>query len=472
MKRLLFILCIAAAPVVMQAQANDPVIMRINGVDIPRSEFEYSYNKNKAAGTSVADYVDLYINYRLKIQEAHRQKLDTAEAFRKEFSSYRDGLLRKYVRDDAYEDSIVHSVYNRIKEQVGDSDILKVAHIFIMVQPKATEAQEERAKAKIDSIYTLLQNGADFAETAKKYSQDYNSARMGGELPEFGPGATLKEWEDVCYSLQPGQMSKPFLTRAGYHIVLMKSRYKLEPYEQRKEMLLDVLNKQGLQKLVFDHAVQERIARSGGKLTKDQVLDQVIKEHENDDPETKNLIRDYYDGLLVFEVSKRNAWDPAAADTTGIEKYFEKNKKNYRWDVPRFKGFIFHTSDEALVKKVKKVLKKYEHKNWRDEMNKCFNDEKKPKVSAVYNIWKEGDNNIVDKYIFKKPGITLKENKVRPYVGLQGRILKKGPEEVADVRAQVTSDYQDFMEKEWLAKLRAESKIEVFDDVVKTVDIH
>ena len=70
------------------------------------------------------------------------------------------------------------------------------------------------------------------------------------------------------------------------------------------------------------------------------------------------------------------------------------------------------------------------------------------------------------------PDIKIAENKARPYVGLQGRILKKGPEELADVRAQVVSDYQDYKEKEWLNKLRAASKIEVFDDVVKTVNNH
>lgn len=473
MKRLLLTLSLFIAPAALPAQTtDDPVIMKINGTDVHRSEFEYSYNKNKAAGTSVADYVDLYINYRLKIQEARKQKLDTAEAFKKEYDSYRDGLLRKYLTDEAFEDSVARSIYNKIKAQVGDSDILRVAHIYIMVQPKATERQKEQAKAKIDSIYGLLKNGADFAETAKKYSQDYNSARNGGELPEFGPGATLKEWEEVCYSLQPGQMSEPFQTRAGYHIVLMKSRNKLEPYEERKEQLIEALNKQGLQKLAFNSAVQKRINQSGGKLTKDQVLDQVLKEHEADDPGMKNLIRDYYDGLLVFEVSKRNAWDPAETDTLGIEKYFKKHKKDYKWDIPRFKGFIIHTSDESLIKEVKKLLKKYEHKNWNAELKKRYTDGKKLKASAVYNIWKEGDNKIVDKYIFDKPDIKIAENKARPYVGLQGRILKKGPEELADVRAQVVSDYQDYKEKEWLNKLRAASKIEVFDDVVKTVNNH
>lgn len=473
MKLLLITTVVVATGITAAAQETDnPVIMKINGENVTRAEFERSYNKSKTADTSVDDYIDLYINYRLKIQEAHKQQLDTAKTFKKEFESYRDDVLRKYLKDDAYEDSVARSVYNKVKEQVGDSDILKVAHIYVMIPPKATEQQKEKAKSSIDSIYCLLKNGADFAETAKKLSQDYNSARFGGELPEFGPGATLKEWEDTCYSLQPGQMSEPFLTRAGYHIVLMKSRHKLEPYEERKEQIVTALNSQGLQKMAFDRAVQNRIRQSGGKITKEQVFAQVLQEHETDDPEAKNIINDYYNGLLVFEVSKRNAWNQAETDTLGLESYFAAHKKDYQWDTPRFKGFIFHTSEETLVKDVKKLLKKYEHKNWRTELKKRYTDGKIQKASAVYNIWKEGDNKIVDKYIFNKPGIKITENKIRPYVGLQGRILRKGPEELADVRAQAVSDYQDYKEKEWLSKLRSESSIEVFDNIVKTVNSH
>ena len=155
-----------------------------------------------------------------------------------------------------------------------------------------------------------------------------------------------------------------------------------------------------------------------------------------------------------------------------MEAFFKKNKKNYNWDSPRYKGFVFHTSEEALVKPVKAVLKKCSGKGWFDVLKKQFNNNGKDKVVAAYGVWKQGENRYVDKYVFKDDNVKIKEHKSYPYLGMQGKLLKKGPEELADVKAQVVSDYQDFKEKEWMKKLRSEAKVEVRDDIVTTVSNH
>lgn len=73
---------------------NDPAIMTINGQPVSRSEFEYSYNKNNADGVidkkSVEEYVDLFVNYKLKVQAALDAKLDTLKSFKQEFLTYRN----------------------------------------------------------------------------------------------------------------------------------------------------------------------------------------------------------------------------------------------------------------------------------------------------------------------------------------------------------------------------------------------
>lgn len=96
MKRIVTILFLLPAFMGVFAQNNnDPVVMTINGEQVLRSEFERAYNRNKESGTSVKDYVDLYINYRLKIAEALKQHIDTDSAFRQEFGNYRNDLLMK-----------------------------------------------------------------------------------------------------------------------------------------------------------------------------------------------------------------------------------------------------------------------------------------------------------------------------------------------------------------------------------------
>ena len=87
------------------AQQEDPVLMTINDVPVSRSEFEYSYNKNNAEGVidkkSVDEYVDLFVNYKLKVQAALDEHLDTLSSFKKEFLSYRDQQIRPSFVSDA-----------------------------------------------------------------------------------------------------------------------------------------------------------------------------------------------------------------------------------------------------------------------------------------------------------------------------------------------------------------------------------
>lgn len=453
------------------AQGDDPVIMKIGSETVRRSEFQRAYDRNKASGISPKDYAQLYITYRLKIAEALRLRIDTTRAFRDEFSSYRNDVLRKYVTDSAFEDSVVRSVYDRIKVQLKDSDILSVSHIFIRVPQRADAAARAAARASIDSVYRALKGGADFAETARKCSQDYVSAQRGGQLPEFGPGATLKEFEDKCYSMKPGELSEPFESTAGYHIVLIHSRHKLPPYEEKKADLVKALSQQGLQQAVFDHAVNEMVKKSG-RLTREQVLDRIEKEHCANDSETRDLIRDYREGLLSYDVTKREVWDKAARDTAGIEKYFSRNRKKYAWDKPRYKGFVFHTKDESLIPQLREVLKRYGKNSWRQEVKARFTKDGKAEVNVSRGLWREGENSWVDKYVFHSPKASPQPLKSFPFSGVYGKLLKKGPENVYDVFSLVSGDYQDLKEKEWAESLRKNTETEIYSDVLDTVKEH
>ena len=75
------------------------------------------------------------------------------------------------------------------------------------------------------------------------------------------------------------------------------------------------------------------------------------------DSDLANLIREYHDGLLLYEISNSEVWDKAAKDEAGLANYFKKNKKRYTWDSPRFKGMAYHVKDQADVKAVKKCVK-------------------------------------------------------------------------------------------------------------------
>lgn len=115
------------------AQTDDPVIMTVSGHPVQRSEFEYSYNKNNAEGVidkkTVDEYVDLFINYKLKVQAALDAKLDTMKSYQREFRTYRDQQITpSFVTDEAIEKE-ARQVYQNTKDAIGPRGLIMPAHI-------------------------------------------------------------------------------------------------------------------------------------------------------------------------------------------------------------------------------------------------------------------------------------------------------------------------------------------------------
>jgi peptidyl-prolyl cis-trans isomerase SurA len=472
-KQLLSWLVLAALPLCsILAQVDDPVVMNVAGEDVRRSEFEYSFNKNNDAEgrkdvKAINAYVDLFVNYKLKVKAAKEAHLDTLGSFIKEFRTYRDMQLKPHVSDEAYVDSVAYEIYKNVKTAVGDSDLIHVAHIFLALPQKDSGQLKDVKKNRIDSIYTALQNGADFAEMARKYSEDRFSGQQGGELPWIGPKQTLPEFEKQAYALQPGQMSKPFLSTAGYHILLMKERKKLEPFEQKKSEIVELLRKRGIDDVAQEHKIGELMAK--GNKTREQVMAEIQADAEKEDSSLHYLIDEYHDGLLLYEASKRFVWDPAAKDEAGLKSFFKKNRKQYKWDAPHFKGYVVMSKREAMKNEVESFLKKYDDNKGVDALNKKYPKDSLRTVRVRYGVYKEGEDAIVDHAMFGKPA--PKQNAIYPYVGVVGKLIAQ-PKTYEDVKARVVSDYQDAKEKEWVAGLRKKYTYKVYDDVLKTVNNH
>ncbi|MBO5965064.1 MAG: peptidylprolyl isomerase, partial [Bacteroidaceae bacterium] len=222
---LFFSILFSALAVVAQ---DDPVVMHVNGIPVTRSEFEYNYNKNNAEGVidkkTVEEYAQLFINYKLKVQAAMDAHLDTLTSFQKEFRTYRDQQIRPMLVPETVMEEECKAYYARMLSSLQGKDLIRPAHIFLRLPQRATKAEQEAMKARIDSVYTALKAGADFAELARKISQDPQSAKQGGLLPWIGPNQTLKEFEDVAYSLEVGSYSTPFLSTVGYHIIKLEGK--------------------------------------------------------------------------------------------------------------------------------------------------------------------------------------------------------------------------------------------------------
>ncbi len=455
------------------AQTADPVIMTINGKDVTRSEFEYSYNKNNAEGVidkkSVADYVDLFINYKLKVEAAKAACLDTMKSFQTEFAGYRDMQVRPAMITDADVEAEAQKIYRQTQQQIDNNGgMVKVSHILLLVGQKASAEEQNAAKVRIDSIYAALKAGADFAEMAKKCSQDPGSAKNGGQLPLIYKGQTLKEFEDQAWALADGEMGKPVLSAAGWHIILRQGHQNFYSYESQRDAIMRFIDQRNMRERIIDNKL-DSLAKAGNT-TRAELLKDKLDEMEAQDPSLKYLVQEYHDGLLLYEISNRMVWDKAQKDEAGLEAFFKKNKKNYKWDEPRFKGIAYHTREAADISAVKNAVKKVAFDEWATVLRKTFNSDSVLRIRVEKGIFKKGDNALVDKEAFGVDTVA-KPLKDYPHSAVFGKVLK-APKEMADVRALVVADYQDSIEKQWVADLRKQFAVKVDEEVLKTVNNH
>lgn len=474
MKKILFSFLFLVAGVSANAQ-DDPIVMHINGQPVPRSEFEYNFNKNNSEGVldkkSIEEYAQLFVNYKLKVLAALDNHLDTLSSYQKEFRQYRDQQIRPLLIPQNAMEEECQKYYAQMLESLQGKDLLQPAHIFLRVPQAATEDVQAAAKARIDSVYQEIKNGADFAELAKQVSQDPGSASRGGVLPWIGPNQTLKEFEDVAYSLEVGQYSEPFLSTVGYHIVKLIDKKPLESYEELKAKIRRYLESQGLENQLSTQVLDSMARHSSPQKTVEEILDEETERLCAQDNELKYLVKEYHDGLLLFEECSRNVWEPASKDTTGLKSYFKANKKKYAWKTPHFRGLVYYCKNQADIKAVKKCLKGIPEDKWTAKIREVFNEDSIT-VRMERRLFQKGDNANVDALALKDKNAKLNPVKGYPYVAVIGKVLKKGPEKWTDVSNLVVTDYQHMRENEYVEGLRKRYTFEIHDDVLKTVNNH
>lgn len=586
MKKTILSIVLASASLLGIAQ-EDKVLMTINGEDIMASEFLYIYEKNNQETSlekkTMDEYLDLFINFKLKVTEAMAQGVDTTEAFKKELAGYRAQATPKYLQDNDAIDSLVVLSYNRMAK------IRKASHIAVQCPMDADSATVAAAEAKInelrervtvglpkevkkgrkkvtvcepeefaevavlyseepsakqtqgtlgwiqpfryvysfedavyttpvgevtpvfrspygfhiakvegerdfeevrashimkmtpmgdiqrmadaqmamDSLYQLaIQDTVDFAALAQANSEDRGSAVRGGELGWFGRGAMVQPFEDITFDLEVGQISKPFQTRFGIHISKLHEKRGIQPLDSmRAQILRQVQRDQRMQ-----IAEQSFIAKTRAEYNLPaEMSDADVKAYADAHLEEKcvdlrNLVKEYHDGILLFDVSLREVWDKANQDTEGLAAYFKANKKNYTWEAPRYKGSIIYAKNEVAAKAAKQIVKSAHPDSVLSYLNQRVNVDSVMYVRVERGIWEAGKNSAVDKYGFKSKAAEYTPSEEFPIVVPVGKVIKS-PQEYTDERAKVTTDYQDYLEKAWIKTLREKYPVVINEEV-------
>ena len=305
---------------------------------------------------------------------------------------------------------------------------------------------------------------------AKAHSDDPGSKVNGGEIGWIQPGQTVPQFEKVVYSLNIGQVSQPVLSDFGYHIIRLDDKKNFVPYDSVKTDIITFIDRRGIRDQIIDEKI-EAYKNANNYESREKLLEARAEELSANDSDMANLIREYHDGLLLFEISNREVWEKAQKDEAGLAAFFKKNKKKYTWDAPRFKGIAYHVKDAADVKAVKKCVKGLAFDKWAEKLRTTFNADSVKRIRVEKGLFKAGDNPLVDREVFKKKGVEVKTNPDYPIDATFGKVIK-APKEYTDVKGQVVADYQDLLEKEWVAQLRKKYDVKVNQDVVATVNKH
>ncbi len=637
MKKILLIaLCIVNCALCVDLKAQDEILMTINGEPITKTEFEYIYNKNNSDNAidkkTLDEYIELFVNFKLKVAEAKSQGLDTMPAFKRELNGYRKQLAKPYLTDTELEDALFQEAYSHFSQDCEVSHILiktegedtltaynkaidvinrlnigedfgKVAdetsndqsvtrnhgylgwftalqlvwpfekamydlplnqistpiksdygyhivkvhnrrpawgqvnarHIMKMCNERMPKNMQEKKYQEMLDIKKRLDAGEDFATLAIELSDDKASAQKGGDLGWFGIGRMVREFEKAAFELEAGETSEIIKTQFGYHIINLKEKRGIEPFEKKKSEIQRMMQydsrstaaktsfvnklKKGYnfhineneiaaaKTLIAKYAENDSLLKvKGAEMTGelmsfadqkiptseliafyvttkmmnndidakiDQIAEMKLIQYEDSQLENKyvdfaNLMKEYHDGILLFEVSNKEVWEKAIKDKKGLEKYFHQNKKNYTWNEPRYKGFVIKCKDETTAKSLKKVIKKMNQDSVINYINTQVNNDSITFASIERGLWKKGENSYIDLTEFKQANIQVETNEELPITIIVGKMLKK-PETYTDVRGTITADYQTYLEKMWIDKLRTKYTIQINQDVLDTL---
>jgi peptidyl-prolyl cis-trans isomerase SurA len=340
------------------------------------------------------------------------------------------------------------------------------AHIMKMM-PRGAEDMALDAKQQIDSLYQIVLAGADFAEVATAYSDDKGSARKGGDLGWFGRGMMVQPFENITFDMQPGEMSEPFPTRFGWHFVKLYDKRNIQPLDSiRNQVLTQVKRDARMAEAEKSFINKTRAEYNLPAEMSDADVKAYAEAHlEEKYADLRHLVREYHDGILLFDVSLREVWDKANKDTEGLAAFFKANKKNYTWNDPHFKGYIIQAKDMASAKAAKQIVKSANPDSVMNYLNQRINVDSVTYVKVQSGLWTKGQNAMVDSYAFKDKTAEFTPSDEYPIIIAVGKVIT-APQVYTDVRGQVTNDYQDYLEKQWVATLREKYPVVINQEVL------
>jgi peptidyl-prolyl cis-trans isomerase SurA len=184
-------------------------------------------------------------------------------------------------------------------------------------------------------------------------------------------------------------------------------------------------------------------------------------------PEFRNLLKEYRDGILLFDLTDQKVWSKAVKDTTGLKEYYSKNKNNFLWD-ERADVTMYNCANDKIAKEVRGMLKKGKSEK---EIAETVNKTSQLNVTPESITYLKGENKNVDANW--KVGVVATDIKdakdAKVTILVINKVMEKTPKTIAEAKGMITADYQNYLEKEWLAYLKNKYTVKVNEEVLNTV---
>lgn len=666
MKKLISLVLFCFITSLTYAQSDNDVVLEVAGEKITKKTFVDLYQRNnpnpekKIIRKDLKEYLDLFINYKLKIAEAKHLGLDTLKSYTEEVNNYRKQLIEPYLNDKTVTEELVNEAYERSKE------IIRASHILISIPTNATPIDTLEAYNKALEIRKRILNGEDFGNLAVQYSEDPSAKDQDkkegqknglkgnkGDLGYFTSFSMIYPFESACYNLKTNEISMPIRSQRGYHIIKVTDRkpapfstcnlahiwincdqhssmdecknlineaykklqnkvpfdsvalmYSDDKYSSSKKGILmsqrvvnlpveyiDMITKTPLNQISLPFetrygwhiimpiqlipvqsleeqrkTIEQRISKdvrsyktieefvkkskieynfkedlskieavskiltdsifSGkwkvpekfegnaqifsigdyyftqknlaeeiakrqhvqtpeyiptyvnnlyNKIANEKIVEYADSKLESKYPDLKVTVDEFRDGILIFAITDKFVWNKSLVDTIGLSQYYEKNKEKYQWK-ERVDATIFNFYKELDMNKAEKVIKKGIKKNIsNDEIIENLAKKFKIKENTVqyfdykWNKYEKGDNKVVDNTNWNLGISNPVEEGKKKCIVIVHKIIPPTTKTLEEAKGIVTSDYQEYLEEQWIKNLRANYTYKVNNDVFNSI---
>lgn len=446
----------------LHAQDKSPVVLSVAGEDITRSEFLNVYQKNNVNGEaidqkSLEEYMELYINFRLKVREAEALGLDTVQAFKDELAGYRKQLAQPYLIDDEMNRTLLNEAFERKNRDI------RASHILIRVDRNAPAEDTLDAYKRTMAIRKRIMKGENFGKLAEELSDDLSARDRTsegrkfegnkGDLGYFTVFDMVYPFETGAYNTPKGEISMPVRSDFGYHLIKVTDNkpalgkvqvahilLKVAPGSTAadsaamKEKAMDIYNKamagEKFAELADKFSDDKSTSTKGGILPwfgANKMIPEFIKEIsdlKNINDITKPFVSSF--GWHVVKLIDRKEIGNYQDNLTDLKQSLTRNDRAKK-------------SEEALIKRIKSEYKFSENKKSKEDFYKVVTD------TVFVGGWKVDQAADLNKTLFTIGRRGFSQQDFAQYIAANQR--KRNPE---DIRQFVNGLYTSFVNESLL----------------------